>query len=403
MSELDRRSFLRWLAASPLFATLASCGDGTPVADAGVIADPDHALADSIATAADALDAFDLERVAESRIATAHWAYLQTGTDDETTLRRNREGFERLHIRPRRLVGVDRLDLTVRLFDREWPGPIGLAPVGSQRAFHDEGERATARAAAARNCFQVLSSVSSTAIEDVHAARGEPVWFQLYASADWDANHALIRRVETAGSPVLVFTVDNPGGANRITLERGRRADPRPCETCHTEGGQAPPVKPMYRGLPGRTGGRDSLTWDFVARLRDATRMRIVLKGIMTEEDAVLCIEHGVDGVWVSNHGGRTDPSALATIDALPEVVRAVDGRVPVIVDSGVRRGADVFKALARGADAVAIGRPAIWGLGAFGQAGVERMLEMLTTELELTMRTAGTPRLADIRSASIG
>jgi len=211
--------------------------------------------------------------------------------------------------------------------------------------------------------------------------------------------------VEGAGCPALVFTVDNPGGSNRVTGERGRVADPRPCEGCHIEGGQAPPVKPNYRGLPepDTDAGRDALTWDFVARLRDATDMKLLLKGIVTEEDARLCVRYGVDGVWVSNHGGRTDPSGQATIDALPGVVRGVAGRMPLILDSGVRRGADVFKALSLGADAVAVGRPYLWGLGAFGQGGVERTLEILDRELELTMRAAGTPTLGHITPSFVG
>jgi isopentenyl diphosphate isomerase/L-lactate dehydrogenase-like FMN-dependent dehydrogenase len=164
-------------------------------------------------------------------------------------------------------------------------------------------------------------------------------------------------------------------------------------------------VKPNYQGLPEPSGAarRDALTWDFVARLRDATDMKLLLKGIMTAEDADLSLRYGVDGVWVSNHGGRTDPSGQSTIDALPEVVEAVGGRVPVIVDSGVRRGSDVFKALARGATAVAIGRPYLWGLGAFGQAGVERTLDILDRELVLAMRAAGTPAISRIGTEHVG
>ncbi len=411
MSDVDRRSFLRWMAASPLAGSLAACVDSdaaaqdAPAAARMVSAEAEGREAPLVISAADALDIFDLERVAEHNIPLAHWAYLQTGTDDEVTLHRNREGFERLWIRPRRLVGVADVDTRISLFGREWPSPVVLAPVGSHRAFHPDAELATARAAAAADHLMVLSNVASTAVEGVNEARGDPVWFQLYASGSWNVNEALIHRVEAAGCPALVFTVDNPGGANRLTAERGARADTRTCTACHREGGQAPPVKPNYRGLPEPEGtaGRDALTWDFVARLRDATSMKLLLKGIMTGEDASLCLRYGVDGVWVSNHGGRTDPSGQATIDALPDVVRAVGGRVPVLVDSGVRRGADVFKALARGADAVAIGRPYVWGLGAFGQEGVERTLEILHRELVLAMRAAGTQTVADIGPSFVG
>lgn len=416
MTDVDRRAFLRWMAASPLALSLAGCMDTDGGASAGSASPTPASSTPASATAGippapiitrpqDALDVFDLERVAAQKVPLAHWSYLQTGTDDEITLRRNREAFERLYIRPRRLVGVSDIDTGTTLFGRAWPSPLILAPTGSHRAFHPDAERGVARAAAAADHLFVLSNVASTPVEDVNEARGEPVWFQLYASGSWNVNEALIRRVEAAGCPALVFTLDNPGGANRITAERGRMADPRACGSCHTEGGQAPPVKPNYEGLPepDTDAGRDALTWDFVARLRDATDMKVLLKGIMTEEDAALALRYGADGVWVSNHGGRTDPSGQATIDALPDVVRGVGGRMPVIVDSGVRRGSDVFKALARGADAVAIGRPYIWGLGAFGQSGVERTLQILDRELQMAMRAAGTPTLAHIASSFVG
>jgi len=406
VSARDRRDFLRWLAASPLLAAAASCRAPGPapgaIADGFPLAAGEAGLAE---TAADALDVFDLERVAERRIPVAHWAYLQTGVDHDDTLRRNREGFERLYVRPRRLVGVENRDMRARLFGREWPTPIIVAPAGSQRAFHPDGELATARAAAARTHLQVLSTVSSTGVEDVNEARGEPVWYQLYPTSNWDVTRAVVRRVDAAGCPVLVLTVDLPWDSNRLTAERGARADTRACEACHAPGGQAPPVKPMYEGtsFTEELFRTPALTWDFIARLRDITAMRIVVKGIVTEEDADLCIRRGVDAVWVSNHGGRAEGSGRATIDSLPEVSRAVRGRIPVILDSGIRRGTDVFKALARGADAVAIGRPYLWGLGAFGQAGVERALELLTDELDLAMRLCGTPSLSDIGPTSIG
>jgi len=405
MPDIDRRAFLRWLAASPLVAAAASCdapGPAGGVAALPTAAEPGPALA---ATAVDALDIFDLERVAGRNVPVAHWAYLQTGVDHDDTLRRNREGFERLFVRPRRLVNIEHRDTRVTLLGREWPTPIVVAPAGSQRAFHADGEIATARAAAARTHLQVLSSVSSTSVEEVNAARGEPVWYQLYPTSDWNITQAVVRRVDAAGCPVLVLTVDLPWDTNRLTAARGARADTRACEACHAPGGQAPPVKPMYEGtsFAPELFRTPALTWDVIARLRDLTDMRIAVKGIVTEEDARLCLRHGVDAVWVSNHGGRAEGSGRATIDSLPEVADAVAGRVPVIVDSGIRRGTDIFKAIARGADAVAIGRPYLWGLGAFGQAGVERALEILTAELDIAMALAGTRTLAEIGPASIG
>lgn len=406
MSEVDRRAFVRWLAASPLVAALGGCEA------AGAAADPGRGAAAGAGgrvplaeRAAEALDVFDLRAVAARRVPPAHWAYIQTGVDDDGTMRRNREGYERLYLRARRLVGVEELDTSVELFGRRWPTPVVVAPAGSQRGFHADGELATARAARAREHLQVLSTVSSTAVEEVNEARGEPVWYQLYPTSNWDVTRAVVRRVADAGCPVLVLTVDLPTNSNRLTQIRGRAADDRECGLCHREGGGAPPVKPMYRGTgysPGdfRTPG---LTWDFLGRLRDLSDMPLVVKGIVTWEDAEACLRYGADGVWVSNHGGRAEGSGRATIDSLPEVVETVGGRVPVIVDGGVRRGTDVFKAIARGADAVAVGRPYLWGLGAFGQEGVERALEILVRELRLTMGLAGTSTLADIGATSIG
>lgn len=400
-SGVDRRSFLRWLAASPLLGALPARALAAALEDA-----PPQPLLDSLVhSARDALDVFDLRRVAQARMPAAHFGYIETGVDGERTRANNRAALERIHLRARRLVDVSRLDTGVELLGRRWPTPLVIAPCGSQRGFHPDGELATARAAAARGHLQVLSNVSSTAVEQVNAARGEPVWFQLYPPAEFADVRALVARVEDAGCPVIVLTVDLNGGSNRLTLARWSRSDERDCGACHVPGGLADPVKPMYRDLPagGTIGGWSSLTWDFVARLRDVVRGPLVIKGLVTREDAALALRHGVDGIWVSNHGGRAEPSGRATIDALPEVVDAVNGRVPVIVDSGFRRGADLFKALARGATAVAVGRPYLWGLGAFGQEGVERTLEILTDELTVAMGAAGTPTIDRIGPEAIG
>ena len=401
-TPLHRRHFLRWLAASPLLATLPGCDQRGSLPGTGRNR---PSLDDLVTTAADALDVFDMERVAETTVPTAHFGYIQTGVDGEETQRNNRAALEAMYIRARRLVDVSRLDTRVTLFGREWPSPVIVAPCGSQRGFHDEGELATARAAQARNHLQVLSSVSSTGVEEVNEARGEPVWYQLYATSNWAVTEAVVNRVREAGCPVIVLTVDLPAGSNRLTLERWRRVDDRDCRSCHRPRGEAPPVKPMYQGTDYsssdfRTPG---MTWDIIGRLRDITDQKIVVKGLVTREDAALAVQNGVDAVWVSNHGGRAEGSGRATIDALPEIVTAVDGRVPVIVDGGFRRGSDIFKGIARGADAVAVGRPYLWGLGAFGQPGVERVLEILRNELAITMRLAGAPSLASIGASSVG
>jgi isopentenyl diphosphate isomerase/L-lactate dehydrogenase-like FMN-dependent dehydrogenase len=401
---LHRRDFLRWLAASPVLAALAGCerGGAREAVDQEA---PALGLDDLVASANEALDVFDLERVAERTLPIAHWGYIKTGVDGEETQRNNRAALERIHLRARRLVDVSALDTRVGLFGREWPTPIVLAPAGSQRGFHPDGELATARAARARNHLQALSTVSSTGVEEVNEARGEPVWYQLYPRSSWAATAALVRRVRAAGCPVIVLTVDLNGGSNRLTVERYGRIDDRDCAGCHRDGGRAPTVKPMLQGLP--PGPADApvsaMTWDYIGRLRDITDQEIVVKGLVTWEDAELAVRHGVDGIWVSNHGGRAEGSGRATIDALPEIAEVVGGRMPLIVDGGFRRGSDIFKGIARGATAVAVGRPYLWGLGAFGQEGVERVLEILTTELRITMGSVGTPTLADIGPHSIG
>lgn len=381
-----RRELLRFLVGSPLVAV---ADNAWPSADDPVIA-----------SAEEALNVLDFEAAARQKLPPAHFGYLATGVDDDGTLDSNRAALTRLRIRMRRLIDVRQVDVSTELFGRRWPTPIALAPAGSQRAFHPEGELATARAARARDHLKILSTVATTSYEDVSAARGEPVWFQLYPTSDWAITERLLRRVEAAGCPVIVLTVDLLAGSNRETQARWARKDTCTCAGCH--GGAASDYvrrKPMFDGIdvshltdvveaPG-------LTWDFVRRLRDRTRARLVLKGIVSAEDAELCLRHGIDGVVVSNHGGRAEASGRGAIECLPEVVSAVGGRIPVLVDGGFRRGTDVFKALALGARAVGIARPYLWGLGAFGQPGVERVLEILRAELELVMRQAGVTSLA--------
>jgi isopentenyl diphosphate isomerase/L-lactate dehydrogenase-like FMN-dependent dehydrogenase len=269
--------------------------------------------------------------------------------------------------------------------------------------FHPEGEVAVARAAKSRKAVQILSTATSTGVEDVARALGAPLWYQLYMPNEWAGTEKLVHRAEEAGCPVLVWTIDLLAGRNTETSERFRRLDTRECTSCHASarGGRAVSELPMFRGIEGGM-NPNTATWAHVDRLKKLTRMKLMLKGLDTREDAKLAVEHGVDGIVVSNHGGRSTETGRATIDALGEVVDAVGGRIPVFVDGGFRRGTDVFKALAMGAKAVGIGRPYIWALSAFGQEGVERVLDILTEELRLTMRQCGTPSISKITSASV-
>lgn len=398
----SRRAFLRFLAGSPLLSLLGlpACRPSTD-GGTGRAGDLDAVLS----SPDDAINVFDFEAVAAQRIPPAHFGYLATGVDDDATVRANREGFARYRLRPRRLVDVSRVDASVELFGERWETPIVLCPVGSQRAFHPEGEEAVARAARAKQHLQILSTVTTTGVEDVIAARGAPVWYQLYPTTNWRITERLVRRAEAAGCPVLVLTVDLPVASNRETERRYARRDPRDCAQCHdpSAGGYFR-RKRMFDGLDlsgveTRIGGlfNPAQTWDVVGRLRDSSSMKLVIKGIVTREDAERCARYGVDGIIVSNHGGRAEESGRATILSLPEVVDAVRGRMPVLLDGGVRRGNDILKALALGAAAVGIGRPYLWGLGAFGQAGVEKVLEILRAELRVAMQLAGAANAATL------
>jgi (S)-2-hydroxy-acid oxidase len=409
-SSNGRRKFLRYLALSPALASplLMSYPWRKALAfdHAAAASEASAALAESITSADQALDVMEFEALARKALPPAHFAYLATGVDDDATVRLNHEGYQHIEIRARRLVDVTKLDTSVELFGTKWPTPIFLCPVSAMKAFHPEGEVAVARAAAKKHHLQILSTVASSSVEEVTAARGAPVWQQLYPTNDWAITRAIIKRAEAAGCPVLVFTVDLHENSNRETISRGRRVDNRDCSACHQSGFAAyVSRKPMFDGLDVSkvTALYDSgFTWDYVKRLKDATKMKLVIKGIVTHEDAELALEHGADGMVVSNHGGRAEESLRPTIECLPEIVKAVKGRVPVLVDGGVRRGTDIFKALALGATAVGFGRPQGWGLAAFGEPGVEAVLTILRRELEIIMRQAGTPTIRQIAPTSV-
>jgi isopentenyl diphosphate isomerase/L-lactate dehydrogenase-like FMN-dependent dehydrogenase len=382
-----RREFFRFMAASPLLAY------GLSEAWAQ---EPAPALAN------DVLSVMDFEALAREKLPPAHWGYMASGVDDNLTMQANVAAYKALQLRPRRLVDVSKIDTGVELFGQRFASPIFVCPVGGHRMFHAEGEVATARAARTKNALQILSSQTSIKVEDVMAARGGGLWFQLYMPSTWEDTEKLVRRVEAAGCPVLVWTIDLLGGRNLETATRFRRTDARQCGTCHATATGGRRDSAMYGALSSARINPSNATWGWVGRLKKLTSMKVVIKGVETAEDARLAHEQGADGILVSNHGGRALETLRATVDILPEVVDAVNNRIPVLVDGGIRRGADAFKALACGARAVGIGRPYTWGLASYGQPGVERVLDILNAELTMTMRQCGTPTLAAITRAHV-
>ena len=414
-----RRKFLQMLSSSPLlatptllgssFANLLAAGEVTEKRFLGWL-DSFQQNDEVISSPDQALDVMDFEPAARKALPPAHFGYLATGVDGDGTVQANREGYSRIQIRARRLINVEDIDMSVELFGTKWNTPIVLSPVSGQKAFHPQGEVAVARAAGAKGHLMMLSTVATSSIEDALAARGGHVWQQLYPTNVWEVTRAIVKRAETAGSPAIVLTVDLQEGSNRETLFRAERVDKRECSACHQgaytgdargrgrggSGGfaQYAARKPMFDGLDlskVTAAHPANMDWDFVKLLRDTVTVKLLIKGIVTREDAQLAVEHGVDGLVVSNHGGRSEETLRPTIESLPEVIEGVSGKVPVIVDGGVRRGTDVFKALALGASAVGIGRPHAWGVAAFGQPGVEAVLEILRRELKTIMRQAGT------------
>jgi isopentenyl diphosphate isomerase/L-lactate dehydrogenase-like FMN-dependent dehydrogenase len=280
--------------------------------------------------------------------------------------------------------------------------------VSSQRAFHAEGEVGAAKAAHKGNHLQLLSTLTSYPIEEVLAARGgSGLWYQLYATDQFDVTTKVLKRVHAAGVPAVAITVDLNGGSNRETAARLRREDKRDCTMCHESprGGTRLALKPMFKDIDVskvRSTIPNTMTWDYVKRVRDVFPGKLLIKGIVTQEDGELAVKHGLDGVVVSNHGGRAEESGIGTIESLSGVLEGTRRKIPVLIDSGFRRGTDIFKALALGATAVGVGRPYVWGLAAYGQAGAEAVLKILRDEFRTSMQQAGARSIKEISSASL-
>ena len=395
----NRRAFLKFLAGSPLLALVPSLAEALQQGD--------------LEQAAYALDVFDFEAAAQKIVPPAHWGYLMSGVDGEATLRANREAYTRYQLKTRRFIDVSRIDTSVELFGAKFSSPVVLCPIGSAGAFHADGEVGAARAAQAKNQLLILSTQASKSVEDVAKARSGPLWYQLYTTNNFDVTTQLVKRAEAAGCTAVAVTVDTPAGRNTETSTRLARSDTRNCGACHDDatgnrmnprGGAGTATKPMFAGINMRGVGltSPSLTWDFIKRLKDVTKMKVLLKGLESGEDAALAVANGADGIIISNHGGRATETGRGTIESVAEVTQAVRGRIPVLVDGGVRRGTDVFKALALGATAVGIGRPYVWGLSVFGQQGVERVVDIINNELRLAMIGCGTRTLKEITSAAL-
>ena len=416
--QLARRQFLGFLAGSPLLATPAV----TSVIASLLASASDQALAQSydalrganVATGSDgiitspgqALDVFEFEPAAKKALfaqgAPTHWGYLESGVDGDVTRDINHTAYERYNIRVQRLIDARKIDTSVKIFGETWGSPIFLCPVSSLGAYNGEAGVAVARAAGKRKHQMILSTVDNASIADVNKAHASPAWFMLYPTDDWTVTQALVKRAEAAGSPAIVLTVDRQGGRNTEFMFRMRRLDKRDCTVCHKPGAFANEVsrKANFNGIDVSKVTNlygTGMTWEFVDRLRAVVKGKLLLKGIVTGEDAKEALGHGVDGIIVSNHGGRAEESGQPTIGVLVEVVEAVGGKIPVLIDGGVRRGTDVLKALALGATGVGIGRPYVWGLASFGEPGVDRVLEILDNEFITIMRQVGALNIAQI------
>ncbi len=328
----------------------------------------------------------DYEELARTRMDPAAFDFYSGGSDDEVTLRANRTAFERIRLRPRVLVDVNTLDLRTTVLSAPVSMPILIAPAAYHGlAYPAEGECATAQAAGEAGTLMTASTVSNRSMEEIAAVATGPLWFQLYTYGGYKVSEELVRRAQAAGYRAIVLTVDLPRvGRREKDVRHGFRLP------SHMREGN-------FSANTDLSEKRSILTWDVLPWLRSITTLPIVLKGILTAEDALLAVEHGVEGIIVSNHGGRQLDTALASIEALPEVVEAVAGRCEVFMDSGIRRGTDVIKALALGARAVLIGRPILWGLAVNGPAGARHVLELLRNELEMAMVLSGRPTIASI------
>jgi len=393
---MERSDFLKktFMAAGGLTAgSSLTAKIQSPIKSFAITENPDIPL--------DVLNIFDLERLAKERLPVLAYDYYRSGAWDETTLKANRESYEKLKIHYKILVDVEKRDLSTTIFGQHVDFPILVAPTAFHKLAHPDGELATGRAALKAKTIMTLSSLSTTTIEEVAEATNKTFWFQLYINKQREYTRDLVARAESAGAKALVVTVDTP-------LWGRRERDVR-------NGFHLPPglsainlVKYQQDGIAkGQTGaglGQSfswvldaTLQWKDLEWLATITKLPIIIKGVCRVDDAIKATEHGIKGILVSNHGGRQMDSAPATIDVLPAIVDAVGNHATILMDGGIRRGTDAMKALAQGAKAVLVGRPVLWGLAAGGQQGVEKALSMLREELDLGMALSGCRNLKEL------
>jgi len=388
--NLSRRNALRSLggffAGSP-FALLAQQGA------------PD--LRDRVPALDEIANVLDFEPIAKLKITRSAYDYVAGSVDSEFTLRRNRQAFDWASIVPRAAADVRSIDMSAEVLGISMSSPIIVAPTAGHGQLHADGEKATHQGATAAGALMSVSSNASFGIDEVAKAAKGPLWSQLYAAETDDLTRDRVERAMKAGCKAICFTVDVQFGSHRERVLHDRNLSIAPAgpgaQTARRARGTPPPALP-YR----LRGQNPDNTWKRVDEIRAYTTVPFLLKGILTAEDAKMAVEHGVNGIVVSNHGGRYLDYAPSTFEVLPEIVEAVGGRIPILMDGGVRRGSDVFKALALGANAVQVGRAPLWGLGAFGAAGVQRVLEILQNELALAMATAGHASIAAIKRSSV-
>jgi len=353
------------------------------------------------------LTTVDLEAAAKAKLPPVVFDYIFGGAGEEETLSANREAFRRRTIIPRVLTDVSHRDTRIELFGKTLPAPFFLAPAGMQELAHPDGVLAISRAAASLGLPLILSTRSSHTIEDVAKEMGDCLrWFQLYHGPEWNLSSSLIGRAEECGYSAIVVTLD-------VQVRGWRERDLMHADSTLLRGGGTANylADPVYRkefGVPTEDGGVKIRKNTWVAAesgvdlralkmLRERTRLPLLLKGILSPSDAKLAIDYGVDGIIVSNHGGRQLDGAVASLDALPAVVKQVDGKIPVLIDSGIRGGPDAFKAIALGARAVLIGRPYVWGLAVGGEMGVREVMQNILADFDVTMALSGTSSVREI------